>query len=156
MKSDLVKFGLIGLASTLLQILIFNHLSYMAIRPDFPLIVLIWVIATQSRTKSLLFAAYIGFLSDFFLDLWGMHLLAKVITTLLVYTFIPRIEETRLFFTQVFLLLLVITLVHNLFFLISALFTQVYQSESVFFQILFGSSLLTAAIGSIIYLLRDN
>ena len=156
MKSEILKFALIGFAAILLQILIFNHLSYRHIQPDFTLLVLIWVIATQNRTKSLLFAAFIGILNDFFFDLWGLHLLAKTVTTLLVHSHIPRIEETRIFSTQVFFILLVITLVHNLLFLISALFTQIYEAEPVFFEILLGSSLLTAIIGSIIYLLRQN
>ena len=156
MKSDLLKFGLIGLTAVLLQILIFTHLSYGAIEPDFVLIILIWVIATQGRTTAIFFAAYTGLLTDFILDFWGLHLLSKTLTTLFVYNFIPRIEETKLFLSQIFLLLLVISLVHNLLFLISAFFTQIYHAEAVFFQILFGSSLLTAIIGSIIHLLRDN
>ena len=156
MKSDVFKFGLIGFAAVILQVAIFNHLGYRSIRADFPLLILIWVITTQSRTTSLLFAGYVGIMTDFFHDLWGLHLLSKTVTTLLVYRFVPRIEETRLFFTQVFILLIVISMVHNLFFLISAVFTQMYQAEHVFFEILIGSSLLTAAFGSIIYLLREN
>ncbi|MBP3191156.1 rod shape-determining protein MreD [Natronogracilivirga saccharolytica] len=156
MKSNLLKFGLIGLAAVLLQVLIFSHLSYGAVEPDFVLIILIWVIATQERTTAILFAAFTGFLTDFFLDFWGLHLLSKTLTTMFVYNFIPRIEETKLFLSQVFLLLLVISLVHNLLFLIAAFFTQIYQAEAVFFEVLFGSSLLTAVIGTIIHLLRDN
>ncbi len=156
MKSDRLKLGLIGLAAVLLQLLIFRHLSYGAIEPDVTLIVLIWIIATKSRTTSLFFAAYVGLLNDFLADLWGLHLISKIITTLLVYSFVPRIEETRLFFTQVFLLLFVIALIHHLIFLLAAFFAQIYQVESVFFQVLIGSSLLTAAIGSIIYLLKDH
>lgn len=156
MKSEVYKFGLLGLAAIILQILIFNHLSYRYMRPDFTLLVLIWFIATQNRTRSILFAAYVGILNDFFLDLWGLHLLSKTVTTLLIHSFIPRIEETKLFFTQAFLLFLVISLVHNMVFLVAALFTQIYQTETIFFEILFGSSLLTAAVGSIIHLLREN
>ncbi|MDG5766090.1 rod shape-determining protein MreD [Balneolales bacterium ANBcel1] len=156
MKSDVLKFGLIGLAAIVLQVLVFNHLSYRAIRPDITLVVLIWVIATQNRTLSLIFAGYIGLMNDLFHDLWGLHLLSKTLTTLLVYRFVPRIEETKLFFTQVFLLLFVITFVHNLFFLLSALFTQTYATEHIIIELLIGSSLLTTAVGSIIHLLREN
>lgn len=156
MKSELLKFGVIGLTAVLLQMLIFNHLSYGPIQADVTLVLLIWVIATQNRTTAILFAAYVGLLSDFFLDYWGLHLLSKTLTTLLVYSFIPRIEETKLFFTQVFLILLGISLVHNFFFLLSAFFAQIYHAELVFFQILLGSSFMTAVTGSIIYILRDN
>ncbi len=156
MKSDILKFGLIGLTTILLQVLVFDHLSYRAIRPDLALLVLIWVISTQPRTLAILFAAYIGILFDFFHDVWGLHLLSKTITTLLVYRFVPRTEESKLFFTQVFLLLFVISFVHNVFFFISALFIQIYQTDHIIFDILIGSSLLTTAVGSIIYLLRDN
>ncbi len=156
MKSELLKFGIIGLAAVLLQMLIFNHLSYGPVQADITLVFLIWVIATQDRTSAILFAAYVGLLSDIFLDYWGLHLLSKTLTTLIVYSFIPRIEETKLFFTQVFLILLGISLVHNLFFLLSAFFAQIYHAELVFFEILIGSSLMTAITGSIIYILRDN
>ncbi len=156
MKSELLKFGLLGLAATLLQLLIFNHLSYGPIQADITLILLIWVIATQNRTMAIFFAAYVGLLSDIFLDYWGLHLLSKTLTTLIVYSFVPRIEESRLFFTQVFLILMGISIVHNFFFLLSAFFAQIYHAELVFFQILLGSSLMTAVTGSIIYILRDN
>lgn len=156
MKSKELKFGIIGLAAVLLQILIFRHLSYGPVQPDFVLLVLIWVIATENRTTAILFAAYTGILNDFFLDYWGLHLLSKTMTTLLTYTFVPRIKETRLFFTQVFTLIFVITVAHNLIFLIASFFAQVYDADLVFFQILFGSSLLTAALGSIIYFLWEK
>lgn len=156
MKSDLLLYGLAGLAAVLLQVLIFRHLSYGPIQADFTLLALIWIIATQKRTTALLFAAYTGFLHDFFLDYWGLDLLAKTLTTLLVYSYIPRAKEAKLFFTQVFLILFSVSLLHNLFFLTSALFAQIYQAETVFFQILFGSSLVTASLGSIIYILKDN
>jgi rod shape-determining protein MreD len=156
MKSELLKYGVIGLAAVLLQMLIFNHLSYGPIQSDITLVVLIWVIATQNRTTAILFAAYVGVLSDFFLDYWGLHLMAKPLTTLLVYRFVPRLDESRLFFTQVFLILLGISVVHNLFFLLAAFFAQIYQAGLVFLQIMIGSSLMTAITGSIIYILRDN
>ncbi len=156
MKSELLKFGLIGLAAVLLQMLIFNHLSYGPIQADITLVALIWVIATQNRTTAILFAAFVGLMSDFFLDYWGLHLMAKPLTTLIVYKFVPRVEETRLFFTQVFLILLGISLVHNFFFLIAAFFAQIYQAGPVFLQIMIGSSLMTAITGSIIHILRDN
>lgn len=156
MKSDVLKYGIIGFVTILLQVLIFRHLSFRGIEPDFVLLVLIWVIATRERTLSLLFAAFVGIMTDFFLDLWGLHLLAKTFTTLLIYNYIPRIKETRLYLTQVFLLLFVISILHNLIFLLAAWFTQVYHAELIFLQILIGSSLLTAIIGSIIYTLREN
>ncbi len=156
MKSELLKFGIIGLSAVILQMLIFNHLSYGPIQADFTLIILVWVIATNNRTTALLFAAFIGILTDFFLDYWGLNLLSKVLTTLIVYSFIPRIEQSKLFFTQVFLILFLVSLTHNLFFLLTAFFAQIYHADLVFFQILFGSSLMTALTGSIIYILRDN
>ncbi len=156
MKSELLKFGLIGLVAVLLQMLIFTHLSYGAIQADITLVALIWVMATQDRTRAILFAAFVGLLSDFFLDYWGLHLMAKPLTTLIVYRFVPRMEEARLFFTQVFLILLGISVVHNFFFLLVALFAQIYQAGPVLIQILVGSSLMTAITGSIIYILRDN
>ncbi len=156
MKSELLKYGVIGLAAVLLQMLIFNHLSYGPVQADIALVALIWVIATQNRTTAILFAAYVGLLSDFFLDFWGLHLMAKPLTTLLVYRFVPRLEESRLFFMQVFLILLGISAVHNLFFLLAGFFAQIYQAGHVFLQILIGSSFMTAITGSIIYILRDN
>lgn len=156
MKSKALKYGLFGLAAVLLQMLIFNHLSYGPIQADIVLVALIWVMATRDRTTAILFAAFTGVLLDFFMDYWGLHLLSKTLTTLIVYPFIPKIEESRLFFTQVFFILLGISVVHNLFFLLSALFAQIYRADLVFLQILIGSSLMTALTGSIIYILRDN
>ncbi len=156
MKSELLKYGIIGLVAVLLQMLIFNHLSYGPIQADITLVALIWVIATKDRTTAILFAAFTGLLTDFFLDYWGLHLMAKTLTTLLVHSFVFRLKETRLFFTQVFLILLGISVVHNLFFLLAALFAQIYQAGPVFVQILIGSSFMTAITGSVIYILRDN
>ncbi|MEX0679857.1 MAG: rod shape-determining protein MreD [Balneolales bacterium] len=156
MKSVFIRFSLIGLVAVLLQILIFRHLGFGVMEPDFVLLILIWVIATQNRTRSLLFAAYSGLLIDLFLDLWGLHMLSKTLTTFIVYPFIPKEEDSRLFLTQIMVLIFVIALVHNLLFLIFAFFAQIYHAELIFFQILFGSSLLTAIIGSIIYLFKDN
>lgn len=156
MKSDLLKFGIIGLAAVLLQLLIFRHLGYHFMEPDFTLVILVWCIATQSRTHSLLFAAYLGFLNDFFLDLWGLHLMAKTATTLLLYTFVPRINEARLFFTQAFLLLFVISLIHNFILLMAAWFTDNYTMENIILPVLIGGSLLTSVLGSAVYMLRES
>ena len=144
MKSDLLKLGLIGLTAILLQVLIFRHLSFQEMEPDFVLLVLMWVIITQNRTRAIVFAAAVGLLADFVLDLWGLNLLAKILTTLIVYPFLIRFKESRLIITQVFILLFVISLIHNLFFLIAAYFSSVYHAELVFFKILIGSSLLTS------------
>ncbi|MDI6401740.1 rod shape-determining protein MreD [Balneolaceae bacterium ANBcel3] len=155
-RKEQLIYGILGLSGVLLQVLIFNHLSFGEIRPDLPLVLLIWVISTQKRTTALVFAAFTGLLFDFFMDLWGLHLMAKTATTWLVYRFTPRIEETKLVFSQVFLLIFAISFIHHLIFLLSSLFTQVYQAEHMFLEYLIGCSFLTAIIGSIIYILRDT
>lgn len=156
MKSEFLKFGAIGLAAILIQLLLFKHLRYGPVEIDFVLLVLIWVMARKDRTTALLFAAYVGFLSDFFYDLWGIHLLSKTVIAFFAYPFIPKIEESKLFFTQVFLLLFVIILAHHFIFLFSTFFTQIYDVKPIFFPVLLGSTLLTAFFGSIIYLFKDQ
>lgn len=156
MKSSWLPFIGMGLAAVILQILLFRHLGYGPIEPDVTLIMLIWVMSTQSRTLSLFFAAYVALLTDFFLDHWGLSLFSKTVTTLLVYRYIPRKEDSRLFFTQVFLLIFVISLLDNFLYLLAAYFSQIYSTHQVFLQILIGSSLLTAVIGSVIYALAER
>lgn len=151
MKSGLLKFGLIGTVVVLLQVVIFNHLNYEAIRPDIALLAVLWVMATHNRTTALLFAGFVGIFSDFFMDTWGLNMLAKTLAAFIVYPFTPRLEESRLFISQVFILVLAVSLIHNLFFVMAAWFSQVYETQHYFLQILFGGSLYTAIIGSIIY-----
>ena len=151
MKSGMLKYGIIGTAVVLLQVVIFNHLNYEAVRPDVALLAVLWVMATSSRTTALLFAGFVGAFSDFFMDTWGLNMLAKTLAAFIVYPFTPRLEESRLFISQVFVLVFSVSLIHNLFFVLAAWFSQVYETQHYFLQILLGGTIYTATIGSIIY-----
>lgn len=149
------KYILWGLLVVLMQLLIFRHLRFFGSEPDFVLIYLIWVVASQDRTTALYHAAGMGFMMDVFLDQWGINLLAKVATVFLAYNLIPKITDTKLLFSQVFFVIVLVTLLHNLIFLGVASFAQ-SRVDIIFWNFWIGNAFFTSIIGSFVYLFKSN
>ncbi|MEX0771587.1 MAG: hypothetical protein WEB89_06590 [Balneolales bacterium] len=111
--------------------------------------------ATKDRTTALYHSAAMAFMLDVILDHWGIHILAKVATVFLAYNFIPKITETKLLFTQVFFVILLVALFHNLIFLGVATFAQ-SRVDIIFWNFLIGNAFFTSIIGSFVYLFKSN
>lgn len=145
-----------GLLFLLLQIVLFRHLDIYQIQPDLVLIFLVWYMARKDRTAALLMAAGLGFLQDALLDLWGLNMFSKTLLTFIGYNFIPRGSKKRLLVGQVFLTIIIASLLHNLIFLALNSLIENYSAEMFFWRHLFGSSLYTAVIASFIQLFRTR
>lgn len=146
----------LGLGFLLLQVVLFRHLKIFQMQPDLVLIFLIWYMAQKDRTSALLMAAGLGFMQDALLDLWGLNMFSKTLLTFIGYNFIPQGAKKRLLVGQVFLTILIASLLHNLIFLGLNAVIQSYSAETFFWRHLFGNSLYTAIIASFLQLFRTK
>lgn len=150
----LKNFGL-GFLFLLVQLVLFRHLKIYQVQPDLVLIFLIWYAARQDRTSAILMAAGLGFFQDALLDLWGLNMFSKTLLIFISYNFIPK-KSKQLLIGQVFLTILIASLLHNIIFLGLNAIIQNYTAELFFWRHLFGNSLYTAVIAGVIYLFRSR
>lgn len=139
-----------------LQIMLFRHLTIFGAEPDIVLVYLLWLMASRDRTTAVVHGAAMGFVLDFFLDFWGLHMLSKTILAFLGYNFIPKISDTKLLYNQVFIIILLAGLFHNLIFTGVAQFAEIFRIGQLFWVIWIGNSLLTALVGTFFYLFKTN
>lgn len=156
MKSERIKDFLWGLGFVFLQIVIFRHLKIFKIQADVVFIYVLWIMFQRDRTTAIILAATMGFLQDAMMNLWGLNMFANTLIAFAGYRFIPKQSESQLMASQVFLLVLVFSLFHNIIFLGLASFVKDYAVQLYFWYILLGSSLYTAIVASIIYLFKNN
>lgn len=153
MKQSVLVDFLAGLAAILLQVMIFRHLEVWGITPDVTLLYILGLCAVRPRTYALIMGAAIALLLDIFLDTWGVHLFSVTVVILFTHRLIATQWENKLLIGQTFLLLLVLAAVYNLIFLLIASFAGIYDTSLLFLNFWLGSSLYTAVIGIILYLL---
>lgn len=156
MTKEWLKYLGAGLVFLLLQIILFRHLSIFYAQPDIILIFLVWFMSNKNRTAALLMAALLGFLQDFFLDLWGLHMFTKTLLVYISHRFIPKAPKTNLSIGPVFLTILLAALLHNLIFLGLNMIVQNYTAETLFWHHILGSSVYSATVASVIYLFRTK
>lgn len=156
MKSQNTKDLLVGLFCVILQMIIFRHLRIFGSEADIVLIYIIWLMSTRNRTTAITLAAILGFTQDALLDLWGLNMFSKTLLAFVGYQFIPKASESKLLNGQVFLIVLVASLFHNIVFLSLSSFAKLYASGYYFWIYLIGNSLYTAIVASIIYLFKDE
>lgn len=144
----------LGIGFLLIQVMLFRHLKIYQIQPDLVLIFTIWFLTHNDRTSALLMAAGLGFMQDALLDLWGLNMFAKTLLTFICYNYIPKGLKKRLLVGQVFLIILIVGLIHNLIFLGLNILIENYSAEVLFWRQLLGSSLYTAVVASFIQLFR--
>lgn len=156
MKSDRIKDWLIGILCVLLQMIIFRHLRIFGTEADIILIYIIWLMSTKDRTTVIIFAAVLGFAQDALLDLWGLNMFSKTLLAFAGYQFIPKAAESKLLNSQVFLIVMVVSLFHNIIFLVLSSFSKLYVNEYYVWIYLIGNSLYTAVVASIVYLFKDE
>lgn len=156
MRADTFKDFLIGVSFILIQVLIFQHLSFYGATPDLLIIFLLWLAPKYDRVKLILFAASLGFIQDALFDLWGLNMFVKTFLFFILYNFIYQRKESRLLSWQVFTVVLLTALMHNILFLGLASFMSTYSPGfSPIIFVLF-SSLYTALIGSMIFIFKGN
>ncbi|AXJ01854.1 rod shape-determining protein MreD [Cyclonatronum proteinivorum] len=153
MKQSLAIDLFIGLAAVLLQVMIFRHLELWGVTPDAGFLYILGLCAIRPRTYALLTGAAIAILLDIFLDTWGIHLFSFTLLILTTHSLIATQWENKLLIGQTFLLLLVLSAVYHLIFLLVASFAGIYDTSLLFLNFWLGSSLYTALVGIILYLL---
>ncbi|TYP92603.1 rod shape-determining protein MreD [Fodinibius salinus] len=156
MNPDRLKHIGLGILFLVVQIVIFRHLKIYQIQPDLVLVFLIWYAARQNRTSAIVMAAGLGFLQDALLDLWGLHMFSKTLLVFLSFNFIPKNKSKNLLIGQVFLIILIAAIIHNLIFLglNSAIIN--YTGETYFWRYLLGNSLYTAFVAGVLYLFQSK
>jgi rod shape-determining protein MreD len=156
MTKEWLKYLGVGLIFLLLQVILFRHLGLFYAQPDIILIFLVWFMSRKNRTASLLIAALLGFLYDFILDLWGLHMFTKTLLVYIGYRFIPKSQKATLAVGPVFLTTLLAAVAHNFIFLGLSFIVQNYGAEIMFWNHIIGSSLYSATIASVIYLFKTK
>lgn len=151
-----IRLILIGVGIVSIQTVLLRHFEIYGSEADLVLIFLLWICAKQPKTNSLLFAAFLGFSQDALTDLWGLHMFSKTLLVFILHGFLNRISKTGFIFWQVFILILVTALFHNIIFYGISLFSGLYTTIGVLWTFLLASSLFTATLGSFLFLVRDD
>lgn len=156
MNSERIRDFGIGLGFIVIQIVLFRHLKVFQMQPDLVLIFLLWLMVRRDRTSVLILAAILGFTQDALLDLWGLNMFSKVLTAFIGYNLIPKSSEGRLLLGQVFLTVLIASLIHNLIFLGLSGIMELYSAEIIFWRQWIGNGLYTAVVASFMQLFRTG
>lgn len=156
MRNKVWKHIGVGALFVLSQLLIFQYLTVFGAMVDSVLVFVLWTSMYYKRHQVLLFAAGLGLFQDALFDVWGVNMFAKTITIFIIYRFVSRNSESRMIIWQVFVLILVAAITHNLFVLAFSTFLDVYNNSFSPIILLLGSSLYTAIIGSIIHILKGD
>ncbi|MFO7847166.1 MAG: rod shape-determining protein MreD [Balneolaceae bacterium] len=156
MRSDILKYILLGLGAVAIQIVLLRHLTIYNAQSDLVLLYVLWICTKKSKTEVLLLTAFVALLQDAFTDLWGLHLFTKVFTVFVLHNFLNRTSENQFLVWQIFLIVLGASFLHNIIFYIVSSFTGTYASEYVVISLLLVSTLFTAVLGSFLHLVRSR
>lgn len=156
MSSETLKELLIGFLFVLFQALIFKHLSLFGAVADPLLIYLLYLSLRFDRTRLVLFAGLLGFFQDMLFDTWGLYMFSKVLLCFAAYRFLNRRSESRLLLWQIFLVIFIATLAHNLILLGVASFVDAYNGGINPVLYLLSGSLYTATVGVILFIFKGN
>lgn len=151
-----VRLMLIGLGIVAIQTVLLRHFEIFGSEADLVLVFLLWICAKRPKTSALLFAAFLGFTQDALTDLWGLHMFSKTLLVFILHGYLNRISRTGFIFWQIFLIILVSAIIHNIIFYGVSLFSGLYATTGTFWSLLLISSFFTAIIGSFLYLVRDD
>ncbi len=156
MNNQLIRHILLGIFFVLLDVLFFQHLSVFNATADPLLCYLLWIIQKYDRVPLLIMAASLALLQDALFDFWGIMMFSKTLTIFLVYNFIKRKSEAQLLLWQIFLIIFMGALIHNIIlFALSSFFIAFATSYSPFTNII-GNTFYTALIGILIYIFRKR
>jgi rod shape-determining protein MreD len=156
MNKETVKDLLVGLSFILLEVLIFQHLSFFGATPDPLLIFLLWLAMKYDRVQLVVITAVLAFFQDALFDFWGLNMFSKVLLMFFAYNFLNRQRESRLLVWQIFLVILISAFFHNLIFLGLSSFIEAYSqgfSPIIFLTL---NSLYTATLGAMLFIFKGN
>lgn len=154
MNSQLIRHIAYGLLFIILDVLFFQHLKIFGATIDPLLFYVLWIIQKYERTHLIIFTASLALIQDAFFDFWGIMMFSKTLTAFIVYNFIRRRTEVQLLLWQIFLIIFVSAVIHNIIlFSLSSFFTA-FATDYSPFMLIFGNSIYTAVIGLLIYIFR--
>jgi len=155
-RSDLLRYLLLGLGAVFIQVVLLRHLTIFNAESDLVLIFSLWLCTKRSKTESLLITAFAAFFQDALTDLWGLNLFSKVLTVFILHNFLNRTSESSFLLWQIFLIIAGVSFLHNLFFYIVSSLSGLYASEYVVVSLLIVSTLFTALLGGFLHLVRSR
>lgn len=155
-KSDILRYGLLGIGAVAIQVILLRHLTVFDAQSDLVLLFTLWICTKRSKTDVLLLTAFVAFFQDALTDLWGLHLFTKVLTVFILHNFLNRTSENRFLVWQIFLIVLGASFLHNIIFYIVSSLTGTYASEFVVVSLLVVSTIFTALLGSFLHLVRTR
>src|SRR5699024_5966395 len=122
------------------------------IYPDVVLIFLLWYMSKSTRTASLLMAAFLGFLQDALLDVWGLNMIAKILLVFIAQPWIAQNMQRRKELPRVLAVVFIAALLHNLIILFLSFLIKNYSTELLFWRHWLGNATFTAVIAGIMLL----
>ena len=153
-RSENIRLFFIGLGIVAIQIVLLRHLEILGAESDLVLLFLLWLATKKSKTKVLLYAAFLGLLQDALTDLWGLNMFSKTVLIFILYGYLNRISQNRFLYWQIFLIILMAAFLHNLIFYGVSLFTELYSGGHMIWNLLIISSIFTAIVGSFLHMVR--
>lgn len=156
MSAETFKDFLIGLCFILAEVLIFQHLSLFGATPDPLLLYLLWLAMKYDRIKLVIFAAVLGLIQDSLFDFWGLNMFAKTLMCFAFFNFVNRRKEGRLLLWQIFLVIAVAAVFHNIIFLGLSSFIDAYTTGFIPIIFILGNSLYTALLGAMLFIFKGN
>lgn len=156
MSTDTYKDILIGFSFIIAEVLVFQHLSFFGATADPLLIFVLWIAMKYDRVKLVLMVAGLSLLQDALFDYWGLNMFSKTLLCFIAFNFLNRRKENRLLIWQIFLVIFIAAIFHNLIFLGLASFIDAYStgfSPIIFILI---NSLYTALLGSMLFIFKGN
>lgn len=156
MSAETLKDFLVGLSFVLAEVLIFQHLSLFGATPDPLIIFLLWLSMKYDRVKIVLFAAALGLLQDALFDFWGLNMFAKTLMCFFFFNFVYERKEGRLLIWQIFLVVLVASVFHNLIFLGLSSLIDAYTTGFSPIIFILVNSLYTAILGAMLFIFKGN
>lgn len=156
MSTETYRDIIIGSSFILAEVLIFQHLSFFGATPDPLLIFVLWIAMKYDRVKLILVVAGLSFVQDALFDFWGLNMFSKTLLCFMIFNFINRRKESRLLLGQIFIVIFIASIIHNLIFLGLATFIEAYASgfSPIIFVLL--NSLYTALLGSMLFIFKGN
>ncbi|MEX0722566.1 MAG: rod shape-determining protein MreD [Gracilimonas sp.] len=156
MSTETFKDILIGFIFIFAEVLIFQHLSFIGATPDPLLLYVLWLAMKYDRLKLVLIVAGLSLVQDALFDFWGLNMFSKTLLCFMIFNFVNRRKENRLLLWQIFVVILIASILHNLFFLALASFIDAYATGFSPIIFILGSSLYTALIGTMLFIFKGN
>lgn len=156
MSTDTYKDILIGFSFIIAEVLVFQHLSFFGATPDPLLIFVLWISVKYDRVKLVLMVAGLSLLQDALFDFWGLNMFSKTLLCFIAFNFLNRRKENRLLIWQIFLVIFIAAIFHNLIFLGLASFIDAYSTGFSPIIFILVNSLYTALLGSMLFIFKGN